>query len=50
MKKQSSFKAKGLKDQRKALARKNNIIKGIQIATVGVVLVMVCASIYANVN
>lgn len=50
MKKQSSFTTQGLKDHRKASNRRNNIIKGIQIATVGVVLIMVCAGVYANVG
>jgi hypothetical protein len=49
MKKQS-FTTRGLKDHRKSLNRKNNIIRGIQIATVGIVLIMMCAGVYANVK
>jgi len=48
MKKHWSTKKNRITEAQKSLAKKNNIIMGIQIATVGIVLTMIFASIYSN--
>ena len=48
MKKHLSIRKQRIVDNQKSLSRKNNIIRAIQIATLGVVCIMVFASVYGN--